>query len=180
MNGNPVPPVLAEASVSVSGAVFWWALVVIVLLAVVVAWGQSTARRIHQLNVRTDLAWRSLEAALDHRAGIARTIPAGTPGAGGIEVLARASDVVERVERAAFESRLTKALGAVDRDALPRGLAEAIVDADARVVLARRFYNDSVRDTRALRSRGAVRMMRLAGTAAMPAYFEMAESDIPL
>ena len=50
-----------------------------------------------------------------------------------------------------------------------------LADAEARVLLARRFHNDAVRDTLALRERPAVRMLRLGGTAALPTYFEIAE-----
>jgi hypothetical protein len=47
------------------------------------------------------------------------------------------------------------------------------------VVIARRVYNDAVRDTLALRSRRMVRWLRLAGTAAAPRYFEIAEPALP-
>jgi 8-oxo-dGTP pyrophosphatase MutT (NUDIX family) len=43
------------------------------------------------------------------------------------------------------------------------------------VLLARRFHNDAVRDTLALRERPAVRWLRLGGTAALPTYFEIME-----
>ena len=43
------------------------------------------------------------------------------------------------------------------------------------MLLARRFHNDAVRDTLALRERPAVRWLRLGGTAALPSYFEIAE-----
>jgi hypothetical protein len=43
------------------------------------------------------------------------------------------------------------------------------------VMIARRVYNDAVRDTLALRSHRMVRWLRLAGTAALPRYFEIAE-----
>ncbi len=55
--------------------------------------------------------------------------------------------------------------------------ADELSDAEERVVLARRVYNDAVRDTLALRHRRAVRWFRLAGTAARPDYFEIAEPD---
>ena len=43
------------------------------------------------------------------------------------------------------------------------------------VVLARRVYNDAVRDTLALRERRPVRWLKLGGRAALPSYFEIAE-----
>ena len=54
-------------------------------------------------------------------------------------------------------------------------LVAELADAEARVLLARRFHNDAVRDTLALRERPAVRILRLGGTAALPTYFEIAE-----
>ena len=51
----------------------------------------------------------------------------------------------------------------------------ALADAEARVLLARRFHNDAVRDTLALAERRLVRTFRLGGTAALPSYFEIVE-----
>ena len=48
-------------------------------------------------------------------------------------------------------------------------------DAEVRVLLARRFHNDAVRDTLALRERRWVRLLRLGGRAPLPSYFEIAE-----
>jgi 8-oxo-dGTP pyrophosphatase MutT (NUDIX family) len=58
---------------------------------------------------------------------------------------------------------------------LPVALVAELADAEARVLLARRFHNDAVRDTLALRERPLVRMLHLGGTAALPTYFEIAE-----
>lgn len=41
------------------------------------------------------------------------------------------------------------------------------------MLIARRFHNDAVRDTLALRVRRPVRWLRLGGTAPMPTYFEI-------
>ena len=43
------------------------------------------------------------------------------------------------------------------------------------MLLARRFHNDAVRDTLALRLRRPVRWLRLGGRAPLPTYFEIAE-----
>ena len=59
---------------------------------------------------------------------------------------------------------------------LPVALVAELADAETRVLLARRFHNDAVRDTLALRKRRPVRWLRLGGTAALPSYFEIAES----
>ena len=47
------------------------------------------------------------------------------------------------------------------------------------MLIARRFHNDSVRDTRALRGRRSVRLLHLGGLAPVPAYFEIAERSAP-
>jgi 8-oxo-dGTP pyrophosphatase MutT (NUDIX family) len=58
---------------------------------------------------------------------------------------------------------------------LTPALIAELADAEARVLLARRFHNDAVRDTLALRERRPVRLLRLGGTAPLPTYFEIAE-----
>jgi 8-oxo-dGTP pyrophosphatase MutT (NUDIX family) len=63
----------------------------------------------------------------------------------------------------------------IDPASVPAGVIAELADAEARVVLARRFHNDAVRDTLTLRERGLVRLFRLAGTAKLPTYFEIAE-----
>ena len=63
----------------------------------------------------------------------------------------------------------------VDPAGIPVGLVAELADAEARVLLARRFHNDAVRDTLALQDRRAVRWLKLGGTAPLPSYFEIAE-----
>jgi hypothetical protein len=46
------------------------------------------------------------------------------------------------------------------------------------VFLARRFYNDAVAVTRAARRRWLVRMLRLAGGAPLPEFFEIDDSIV--
>ena len=54
----------------------------------------------------------------------------------------------------------------------PSAVAE-LREGAARVQVARRFYNDAVRDTRALRSRRMPRLLRLAGHRALPQFFDI-------
>ena len=42
-------------------------------------------------------------------------------------------------------------------------------------MIARRFYNDAVRDTRSLGERRLVRRLHLGGTAPLPQFFEIIE-----
>ena len=46
----------------------------------------------------------------------------------------------------------------------------------ARASVERSLYNDAVSDTRALRTRPLVWILRLGGTAQLPNYFELADS----
>jgi 8-oxo-dGTP pyrophosphatase MutT (NUDIX family) len=157
-----------------------------VLLAVLVAlgtWGYQTANRLDRLHVRYDLSWQALDGALARRAVVARAVAANAFG-GGPEAawiarqLAALADVAERAPRQAreaCENKLSAALAMVDPASVPAGLIAELADAEARVLLARRFHNDAVRDTLALRERTMVRLLRLGGTASLPSYFEIAE-----
>lgn len=154
------------------------ALLVMVLL-VVGTWAFQTANRLDRLHVRYDLSWQALDGALARRAVVARAVAVDAYG-GGPEGkrLAALADTAERAPRSgreAAENELSAALTLVDPASLPVALVAELADAEARVLLARRFHNDAVRDTLALRERPAVRTLRLGGTAALPTYFEIAE-----
>jgi hypothetical protein len=77
--------------------------------------------------------------------------------------------------REELENELGRVLSALNRGGLAPASASRLADAEQRVVIARRVYNDAVRDTLALRSHRMVRWLRLAGTAPLPRYFEIAE-----
>ena len=79
------------------------------------------------------------------------------------------------VDPEAAANALGRALARLDRTTLPADVRAALTDAEQLLVLARRVHNDAVRDTLGLRSRRLVRWLRLAGTAPMPAYFEIAD-----
>jgi len=148
-------------------------LVVLVLIAFG-GWAYQTANRLDRLHVRYDLSWQALDGALARRAVVARAV-ATNSGATRLAALADAAEHAPRPAREACENQLSAALAAVDPAALPAGLIAELADAEARVLLARRFHNDAVRDTLALRERNLVRLLRLGGTAALPSYFEIAE-----
>jgi 8-oxo-dGTP pyrophosphatase MutT (NUDIX family) len=92
-----------------------------------------------------------------------------------LAALAAAAERAERPGREAAENELSAALAVVDPASVPTALVAELADAEARVLLARRFHNDAVRDTLALRERPLVRALRLGGTAPLPTYFEIAE-----
>ena len=153
--------------------------VLVALIVIVGAWAYQTAHRLDRLHVRYDLSWQALDGALARRAVVARAVAAdayaGGPQGKRLAVLAAAAERAPRSAREAAENELSAALALVDPLSLPVALVAELADAEARVLLARRFHNDAVRDTLALRERTAVRLLRLGGTAALPTYFEIAE-----
>ncbi|WP_375483571.1 NUDIX hydrolase [uncultured Mycobacterium sp.] len=165
----------------------WLAVAIAVLVAVVVlfaAWVYQTANRLDRLHVRYDLSWQALDAALARRAVVGRAVAVDAYGGAAegkrLAALADAAERAPRHAREACENELSAALTMVDPATLPSALVAELADAEARVLLARRFHNDAVRDTLALRERPMVRLLRLGGTAPLPTYFEIAERSHPI
>ncbi|QRY49526.1 NUDIX hydrolase [Mycolicibacterium septicum] len=155
------------------------ALALLVVLLLVGGWAYQTANRLDRLHVRYDLSWQALDSALARRAVVARAVAvdayAGAPQGKRLAALADVAERAPRPAREAAENDLSAALAVVDPAGLPVPLVAELADAEARVLLARRFHNDAVRDTLALRERRFVRLLRLGGTAALPTYFEIVE-----
>lgn len=161
-----------------------WLLVTVIVLLVAVlvafgAWGYQRANRLDRLHVRYDLSWQALDGALARRAVVARAVAieayGAAPAGRRLAELADAAERAPRHDREAAENELSAALAMVDPASLPTALVAELADAEARVVLARRFHNDAVRDTLVLRERRMVRAFRLGGKAPLPTYFEIAE-----
>jgi hypothetical protein len=154
------------------------ALLVVVLLLIGL-WAFQTANRLDRLHVRYDLSWQALDGILARRAVVARAVAVDgygdAPEGKRLAALADAAERAPRTAREAAENELTAALSLVDPASLPLPLVAELADAEARVLLARRFHNDAVRDTLGLRERPMVRFLHLGGTAAPPTYFEIAE-----
>ena len=144
----------------------WVVIIALAVLAVVIllvaAWAYQTAHRLDRLHVRYDLSWQALDGALARRAVVARAVAVeaygGGPAGKRLAALAGAAERAQRTAREAAENELSAALTLVDPGSLPVALVAELADAEARVLLARRFHNDAVRDTLALRERPAVRM----------------------
>ena len=161
-----------------------WAVVItlgllVVLLLMVALWAFQTANRLDRLHVRYDLSWQALDGVLARRSVVARAVAVdgygGAPEGKRLAALAAAAERAPRTTREAAENELSAALALVDPASLPLALVAELADAEARVLLARRFHNDAVRDTLALRERPMVRILHLGGTATLPTYFEIAE-----
>ena len=161
----------------------WFVVIVLGLLAAALLlggiWAYQTAHRLDRLHVRYDLSWQALDGILARRAVVARAVATDVYGASPagrqLAALADAAERAPRTAREAAENELSAALAAVDPASLSVALVAELADAEARVLLGRRFHNDAVRDTLSLRERPLVRWLRLGGTADMPSYFEIAE-----
>lgn len=159
----------------------YWPLtgLLIAVLVFTAVWAYQTANRLDRLHVRYDLSWQALDAALARRAVVARAVAVdaygNAPEGRRLATLAAAAERAPRSARESAENELSTALAAVEPSCVPHALVAELADAEARVLLARRFHNDAVRDTLALRERRAVRWLRLGGRAPLPTYFEIAE-----
>ncbi|WIM69032.1 hypothetical protein QP027_06160 [Corynebacterium breve] len=142
-----------------------------VVVTLFLAWAYSTAQRLDRLHVRVDRARSALESALNRRAAV---IAAVSPDA---------SEAARRAEHMGlvpgeFEQR-AESERALRRHIAGSGISGSaeLADADARVMLALRFYNDAVADTRAVRLRPEVKLLRLGGTARLPEFFELTSDE---
>ena len=123
------------------------------------AWAYFTAQRLDKLHIRLDHSRAALQAALDRRCAV---IAATNPE------LAAEARAVEEIRMSPVDIATRLQAEAVLRP--QAGSGAGLSDADTRVLLALRFYNDAVADTRALRLRPLVRTLRLGGTAALPEF----------
>ncbi len=142
------------------------------------------ATRLDRLHTRTDAAWAALDAALGRRVctvGELGTCPAVVDVALGCAAVSAAGTTLRAgpAVREDAENALGRVLAVLDRATLDPFRVAQLADAEQRVVIARRVYNDAVRDTLALRSHRMVRWLRLAGTAPLPRYFDIAEPTLP-
>lgn len=158
----------------------------VALAAVYVSW---RAGRLDRLHARVEAARAALDAALVRRSAVALELaacglldPATSLLLAGAAHDARAAG--KPTERA--ESDLTRALrAALGQPEFSAWLAargsgdELLTELEAaahQVFLARKFYNDAVAVTRTARRRWLVRLLRLAGGAPMPEFFEIDDS----
>ncbi|MGO3327925.1 NUDIX hydrolase [Gordonia sp. (in: high G+C Gram-positive bacteria)] len=155
---------------------------IVALVVVGLVWlavlSATRASRLNRLHIRVDLARQALFAALERRAVVARAIAAADPAAPGADVLTRAADAAESAAlagREAAENQLSAAIAQTDPVHRSPALTSELAEAQTRVTMARRFYNDAVRDARTLRGRRMVRWLHLAGHAHRPDYFEITE-----
>ena len=146
--------------------------IALAVVLVIAMWALLTAQRLNSLHIRTDAALAQLEATLDRRAAV---ISALAPELQHLAARAESTDLTQGHfdERTTRERELSAAI-AQRFETRPALLA----DAEGRIHLAHRFYNEAVSDTRALRLRPAVKWLRLGGTAKLPEFFELSQIDV--
>jgi hypothetical protein len=162
---------------------------VLALTGVYISW---RAGRLDRLHARLDAARFALDAALVRRSSVALELAScGLLDPATSVLLAGAAHDARAVQtgRELPESDLTRALRAVFsqpsfRESLAGldGAQELLAELEGaahQVFLARKFYNDAVAVTQAARRRWLVRVLRLAGNAAMPEFFEIDDSLVP-
>lgn len=155
------------------------ALLLLVWLGSYLSWRATRLDRLHR---RVEAARVALDAALLRRADAAGDLAdQGVLRPRETRALVEAIDRVRQAqddERELAESALSVALREALRHtagplAAPDPRLDEVLVAARRVHLARVFHNDAVSDTRRVRRSRLVRLFRLAGTAALPDYFEM-------
>jgi hypothetical protein len=160
-------------------------LVAVAMMGVYVSW---RAGRLDRLHTRLETARASLDAALVRRSSVALELAASglLDPATSLLLAEHAHSARSTTQgRELAESELTRTLRtvlqqpdfrsfvAVQDRAGADELLEELESTAHQVFLARKFYNDAVATTIAARRRWLVRVLRLAGGAPMPEFFEI-------
>jgi hypothetical protein len=158
-----------------------WLLSAGAVLLLLLVWTGWTLTRLRRLQARVARAWTALDTQLQRRAGLAEELARQYPGALGAQrasaLAAAAADA--RAPADGDRELAENALGRELRDlpgnllGVPIALQTDLAGTTTRVGLARRFYNDAVRDTRALRRHRLPRLLRLHAGRPLPRYFDI-------
>jgi hypothetical protein len=166
-----------------------WLVVAVVVAVLLTMWVTFTLTRLDRLHARVDAAQAAMDAQLVRRAAALQHV-AESPGSGvteelrpGYDELAKRAlnmplDEAGRRDTENAVGRAVSDLAAAPRPLAPDAAAE-LREAAARVLIARRFYNDAVRDTRALRGRRMPRLFRMAGRRPLPQFFDI-DDTVPV
>jgi hypothetical protein len=167
-------------------------LTIIALLAVAGVYVSWRAGRLDRLHARVETARASLDAALVRRSSVALELASSglLDPAASLLLADLAHDARSaQTGRELAESDLTRALRAVFsqpefRASLEEheGSGELLAELEStahQVFLARTFYNGAVAATLAARRRWLARLLRLAGGAPMPEFFEIDDTLAP-
>jgi hypothetical protein len=158
-----------------------WLLLAAALVVLLLAWAFWLLTRLRRLRTRASRAWTALDAQLQRRAGLAEELAREYPAALGEErarylaAFARDARDPHDGDRETAENMLGRELRDLPHDlpGVPAALRADLAGTATRVLLARRFYNDAVRDTRELRGRRLPRLLRLHARRPLPRYFDI-------
>lgn len=152
----------------------------VVIVASIFGWRITwLATRVDRAHVRAERTWAALDAALVRRAQRAMelVLMPGIDPATASRVSDAANAALEphlsRHARERAESDLSHVLDAIRPMLAPH--ASKLDSERARASICRRLHNDAVATALSLRRRYTVRILQLAGRAAEPHPFEMAE-----
>jgi hypothetical protein len=163
-----------------------WLIAAVLVAIVLTIWVTTTLTRLDRLHARVDAAQAALDAQLVRRAAALLHL-AEMPGSAisdpfAFELAATAHQAlaVDPLDRRTAENRVGRAISELSahRAVLPADGAIELSEAATRVLIARRFYNDAVRDTRTLRARRMPRLLHLAGHRALPQYFDIDDTSL--
>ncbi len=160
-----------------------WLVVAVLVAVVLTMWITFTLTRLDRLHARVDAAQAAMDAQLVRRAAALQHV-AESPDSGVLDDRrARYDDLArEALNTGEADERREVAENAVGRavaelaacpEPIRADAAEELREAAARVLIARRFYNDAVRDTRTLRARRLPRLFHMAGRREMPQFFDI-------
>jgi hypothetical protein len=169
----------------------WISIVILAVVAMTGVYVSWRAGRLDRLHTRLETARASLDAALVRRSSVALELassglldPATTLLLADHAHTARSAQAGRELAESELTRTLRTVLSQTDFRAVPDGedtvaddgaeeLLDEIESTSHQVFLARKFYNDAVAATVAARRRWLVRVLRLAGSAPMPEFFEI-------
>jgi hypothetical protein len=158
-----------------------WFVLAVLLAVLLTAWVTFTLTRLDRLHARVDAAQAALDAQLVRRVAAVLHVVDAADSALPVadrerfDVLAHSALNASGLDRQAAENEMGRVV--VELVEGPTALSQAasaeLTEAAARVLIARRFFNDAVRDTRSLRGRRMPRLLHLAGHRDLPQFFDI-------
>ncbi len=164
-----------------------WVILAILIAVLLTAWITFTLTRLDRLYARVDAAQASLDAQLVRRvAAVAHVVDASDATLSDVErhryvELTQQALAASTQERQASENAVGRAVIELveSRADLTDEAAGELAEAATRVLIARRFYNDAVRDTRALKQSPLPRLLHLGPTRPIPQFFDI-DDTVPV
>ncbi len=166
-----------------------WLIAAVLVAILLTFWVTLTLTRLDRLHARVDAAQAALDAQLVRRAAallqLAERPDSGLAPERSSELIttARAALAVRQWQESdhrAVENQVGRAVAGLqqDRPRLPADAVTELAEAATRVMIARRFFNDAVRDTRTLRARRMPRLLHLAGRRDLPLFFDIDDTSL--